>query len=159
MIRLWECIGWSERWIDVHVIKYVFHIDIQLILVWSPPRHKRLQTSKNVLQRNRLLVTKYLTLLVSTLVKYKATFYGRHKALTPSVLKLNEPAHDKTYNNATSEDSDQTAHSRSLICVFADRMCLHYSLRAIQRGITRALAILGGCSGWSESVLVTQVQV
>ena len=37
-----------------------------------------------------------------------------------------EPAHDKTYNKtcATSEDSDQPAHPRSLIRVFADRICL-----------------------------------
>ena len=37
-----------------------------------------------------------------------------------------EPAHDKTYGKAcaTSEDSDQPAHPRSLIRVFADRMCL-----------------------------------
>ena len=40
--------------------------------------------------------------------------------------ETNEPAHDKTYNRtcATSEDSDQPAHPRSLIRVFADRMCL-----------------------------------
>ena len=37
-----------------------------------------------------------------------------------------EPVHDKAYNRtcATSEDSDQPAHPRSLIIVFADRMCL-----------------------------------
>ena len=37
-----------------------------------------------------------------------------------------QPAHDKTYNKtcATSEDSDQTAHPRSLIRVFTDRICL-----------------------------------
>ena len=37
-----------------------------------------------------------------------------------------EPVHDKTYNKtcATSEDSDQPAHPRSLIRIFADRMCL-----------------------------------
>ena len=37
-----------------------------------------------------------------------------------------EPEHDKTYNKtyATSEDSDQPAHPRSLTWVFADRMCL-----------------------------------
>ena len=36
------------------------------------------------------------------------------------------PAHNKTYNKtcATSEDSDQTAHPRSLIRFFADCMCL-----------------------------------
>ena len=36
------------------------------------------------------------------------------------------PAHDKTYNKtcATNEDSDQTAHPRILIRIFADRMCL-----------------------------------
>ena len=44
-------------------------------------------------------------------------------------LRLNktyEPAHDKTYNKtcATSEDSDQPAHPRSLIRVFVDPMCL-----------------------------------
>ena len=34
------------------------------------------------------------------------------------------PAHDKTYKTcAISEDLDQTAHLRSLICVFTDRMC------------------------------------
>ena len=37
-----------------------------------------------------------------------------------------EPGHNKTYNKtcATSEESDQTAHSHSLIRVFADCMCL-----------------------------------
>ena len=37
-----------------------------------------------------------------------------------------EPAHDKNYNKtcAISEDSDQPAHPRSLIRVFADRMWL-----------------------------------
>ena len=42
--------------------------------------------------------------------------YFRHKI---------EPAHDKTYNKtcATSVDSDQHAHPRSLIRVFADHMC------------------------------------
>ena len=52
-----------------------------------------------------------------------------------------DPANDKTYN-ATSEDSDQPAHSRSLIRIFADR-----SLQTIQRGIKVNLAILGGCTG------------
>ena len=39
----------------------------------------------------------------------------------------NEPAHDKSYNKtcATSEDSDQPAHPRSLIRVFADRIAFH----------------------------------
>ena len=36
-----------------------------------------------------------------------------------------EPAHDKTYKtSATSEDSDQPEHPRSLIRVFTDCMCL-----------------------------------
>ena len=41
-------------------------------------------------------------------------------------LFKNESAHDKTYEKtcATSEDSDQPAHPRSLIRVFADRMYL-----------------------------------
>ena len=43
-----------------------------------------------------------------------------------SFLFTYEPAHDKTYTKAyaTSEDSDQPAYPRSLIRVFADRMCL-----------------------------------
>ena len=46
-----------------------------------------------------------------------------------------EPAHDKTYNktSATSEDSDQTAPTRSLIRVFADRMCLLPALGCSKR--------------------------
>ena len=48
---------------------------------------------------------------------------GRSKAL---VLILFEPAHDKTYNKTcpTSEDSDHPVHLRSMIRVFADRMCI-----------------------------------
>ena len=40
-------------------------------------------------------------------------------------ILLFEPAHDKTYNKmcATSEDSDQPAHQRSLVAVFTDYMC------------------------------------
>ena len=40
------------------------------------------------------------------------------------MLVINEPANDQTYNKrcGTSEDSDQPAHPRSLIRVFADRM-------------------------------------
>ena len=47
--------------------------------------------------------------------------------VTPTtIVKSIEPAHDKTYSNscATSEDSDQPVHPRSLIRVFAERMCL-----------------------------------
>ena len=42
------------------------------------------------------------------------------------ITPRNKPAHDKTYNKtyATSEDSDQPAHPRSLIRVFADRIWL-----------------------------------
>ena len=41
-------------------------------------------------------------------------------------IKSFEPVHDKTYNKtyASSEDLDQPAHSRSLIRVLANRMCL-----------------------------------
>ena len=55
-----------------------------------------------------------------------------------------EPARDKLYNKtgATSKDSDQTAHLRSLIRVFADRMYLPKP-RIIERGINENLAILG----------------
>ena len=41
-------------------------------------------------------------------------------------LYIIDSTHDKTYNKtcATSEDSDQPAHPRSLIRVFANRNCL-----------------------------------
>ena len=53
------------------------------------------------------------------------TLSVHYNALVYVVLSF-EPAHDKTYNKtcATSEDSDQPAHSRSLIRVFADDKCL-----------------------------------
>ena len=48
---------------------------------------------------------------------------------------MNESAHDKTYNKtyATSEDSDQPTHPRSLIRVFADSMCLIQPLGYLKR--------------------------
>ena len=50
---------------------------------------------------------------------------SRKKPLPTDHVRL-EPVHDKTYIKtcATSEDSDQPTHLRSLIRVFADRMCL-----------------------------------
>ena len=58
---------------------------------------------------------------------------------------INEPAHDKTYNKSceTSKDSDQPAYPRSLIRIFADRMC-RLQPPAIQREINKNLAKLGG---------------
>ena len=46
------------------------------------------------------------------------------------ILHNNYAAHDKTYDKtcATSNDSDQPAHPRSLIRIFADRMRLLQSL-------------------------------
>ena len=71
---------------------------------------------------------------------------------------INEQAHDETYNKscAPSEDSDQPAHPRSLIRVFADRMYL-LQPPAIQRGINENPSRAGGCTYWSESLLVTKV--
>ena len=57
----------------------------------------------------------------------KLALLDRNLALNSDAVQItNEPAHDKTYNKscATSDDSDQPAHTRSLIRVFADRMCL-----------------------------------
>ena len=57
------------------------------------------------------------------------------------------PTHDKTYSKtcANSEDSDQLEHPRSLIRVFADRMCLlqHTVCGLSKEGETTTLAILG----------------
>ena len=58
-----------------------------------------------------------------------------------------EPAHE-TYNKtrATIEDYDQPEHLRSLITVFADRMCPLQPPGYPKRD-KRDLAILGGCTG------------
>ena len=65
----------------------------------------------------------------------------------------------KTYSKtcATSEDSDQPAHPRSLIRVFADRMCLGQPPGYPKRDKREPLPTLGGCTDWSESLLVQQV--
>ena len=71
---------------------------------------------------------------------------------------VNEPPHDKTNRMACapSKDSDQPEHPPSLIRVLAVCMkkawVLSYPLSA-QRRLIR----LGGCPGWSESSLDTQV--
>ena len=72
---------------------------------------------------------------------------------------LYEPAHDKTYNKtcATSKDSDQPAHSCCLVRVFTDRMCLIYPPTYPKTDKREPLPYVGGCTGWSESLLVTQV--
>ena len=67
-----------------------------------------------------------------------------------------EPRHDKTNKmSAPSEDSDQPGHLPSLIRVFAVHMKKHWVLRyplSAQQGLIR----LGGCPGWSMSLLGAQ---
>ena len=59
-----------------------------------------------------------------------------------------KPANDKTYDKTcvTSEDLDQPAHPRSLIRVFADRMChlqsTGYPKRESKRAIQREQELL-----------------
>ena len=69
-------------------------------------------------------------------------------------------AHDKTYNTtcATSEDADQPAYPRNLTRVFADHMSSTAS-GLFNEGWTRSLAILCGCTGWFQSLLVTRLIV
>ena len=64
-----------------------------------------------------------------------------------------EPPFVKTYTKTcgTSGDSYQSAHPRSVIRVSADRMRLLQPSDYLKR-----LVILGGCRGWSESLLVTR---
>ena len=58
-----------------------------------------------------------------------------------------EPVHDQNNKTCgTSKDSDQLAHLGSLIRVFADHVPSKAS-RLSKDGQTRALAILGGCTG------------
>ena len=65
-----------------------------------------------------------------------------------------EAPYDKTYNKTcvTSEDSDQPAHQHSQIWVFADRL-----LQTPGYPKRDEWEPLGLCTGWFESVQVTQV--
>ena len=75
----------------------------------------------------------------------------------PGLNWLFLPATKPILTCATSEYSDQPAHPGSPIRVFADRMCLLQPPDYLKRGITRTLAILGRCTGWSESLLATRL--
>ena len=70
----------------------------------------------------------YLSNCTHTQCKYILHNTRLSGPLDIKIFKWNafEPERDKKYNKtcATSEDSDQPAHSRSLIRVFAGRMCL-----------------------------------
>ena len=64
-----------------------------------------------------------------------------------------EPAHEKTFNKtcATSKDSDQTAHPRSLIRVFASRMFLQlpgYPKRVKREPLPNCVAVQADLSLW-----------
>ena len=71
-----------------------------------------------------------------------------------NVLAMYEPSHDKTNKMtcAPSEDSDQPGHPPSLISLH----CLHEEAVGpwlpIER-LAKTLIRLGGCPGWSESLL------
>ena len=86
---------------------------------------------------------------------FSPPFY--HLLFTFPWASLSEPWRCKNQQNecAPSEDSDQPGHPPSLVRVFAVRMkktwVLSYPLSA-QRRLIR----LGGCPGWSESLLGTQ---
>ena len=74
----------------------------------------------------------FKTIEVDNVLTYCLTDIYSNTDIAPYKLSFNqkiliiEPAHDKAYEKtiATSKDSDQPAHTRSLIRVFADRMCL-----------------------------------
>ena len=72
-------------------------------------------------------------------------------------VSLTEPAHDKAYNKTlvTSDGFDQSAQPRSMSIVFADRMCFLQPPGYPKEGQTSPIAILGECTGCSESLLVT----
>ena len=78
-------------------------------------------TAKNKQQRDKLvccvMIGSYILLEFSVFIIVCSNL---------QVIFVYEPTHDKTYYKtcATSEDSDQTAHLRSLIRVFAYRICI-----------------------------------
>ena len=95
-----------------------------------------------------LLILHFVTLQESTAFHLKFYYY-----YTVFILTFQPPhVKTKTMAYAPSEDSDQPGHLPSLIRVFAVRMkkawVISYSLSAERR-----LIRLGGCTGWSESLL------
>ena len=91
------------------------------------------------------------------MVSAEGSLIVHHSRETRSVLLIILAASWQNQQNdcAPSEDSDQPGHPPSLIRVFAVRMnkawVLSYPLSA-----QRLLIRLGGCSGWSESLLFAQ---
>ena len=74
-------------------------------------------------------------------------------------LLLYESQHQKTYLwiSAPSEDSDQTAHSRSLIRIFTGRILDSHGCK-VSSWWQKTLLILRGCAGWFESSLPAHVR-
>ena len=78
--------------------------------------------------------------------------------LKSGILKTSEPYRPKTYlmtcahkTKTSNEDSDQPAHTRSLIRVFIVRIKKHHWLSKIRT--VKILTRLRECAGWSESSL------
>ena len=82
------------------------------------------------------------------------SYIKNQKIETPKI----ELPHDKTNKMtcAPSKDSDQTGHPPSLIRVFAVHMKNHWVL-SYPLSAQRRLIRLGGCPGWSESSLGSQI--
>ena len=90
----------------------------------------------------------------------RVTTKADQRAWYPPIPQIttDEPPHDKTYKItfAPSEDSDQPGHSPSLIS-------LHWqhdealSPKLLIKHTAKTLIRLGGCPGWSESSLGTQI--
>ena len=55
---------------------------------------------------------------------------------------------------ATSKESDQPAHTRSLIRAFASRLEYYMTLRLLTEHNLEFISLKGGCTGSSESTLV-----
>ena len=72
-------------------------------------------------------------------------------------MKMSQRTTKPIMTSPTSEDSDQPARLRSRIRVIADRMCLMQQPGYPKRDKPELLPVLGRCTGWSESLLVTQV--
>ena len=81
-------------------------------------------------------------------------FWNEKNVTFGTCLIAFEPGHSMSYNIACapSEDSDQPAHPRSLIRVFAAHI-VEPRIHSVFRRTAKTLMSLCGCAGWSESSL------
>ena len=125
-MSVWSCVPFSFRVANSDVIKYKgAHLEQKLIKICALFElfARCCDFSLALTRRQTHFALMSLCSLQKTTVSQATIKLTRVNIVEIEII---EPAHDKINNKtcANSEDSDQPAHPRSLIRVFADRTCL-----------------------------------